>query len=296
MYNALTRELLDVRGLARDEGKGHDTRDVHLGAVDVHIEAELLSDALDVLETLLVVGTSTTDPDLDVVLDEERGDFPKGADDTLEGGRDVGEVGNTTTDEEDLALLVLRSTEHEVEDSAGVVEGLGLGGSTRVLTVVGELAGEAGGGDGVGVDDGSTTTSDESPHTALAVEDGKLERGTSLSIHLSDVSLLLAHLATERSRELKRRADVDGGLAILGSSWYAESSCAASDSPLGTALELSSLIDLTGKIKEVDLGGGGILVGDDDQGVDLEVSEMGQRSSLMRDGCEGDTHVNWQST
>ena len=284
MYNALTRELLDVCGLARDEGKGHDTGDVHLGAVDVHVETELLADALDVLETLLVVGTSTTDPDLDVVLDEEGCDLPEGADDTLESGSNVGEVGNTTTDEENLALLVLGSTEHEVEDSAGVVEGLGLGGSTRVLTVVGELAGETSGGDGVGVDDGSTTTSDESPHTALAVEDGKLEGSTSLSVHLGDVGLLLAHLTTERSRELKRRTNVNGGLAILGSSWYAEGSCAAGDSPLGTALELSSLVDLAGKIQEVDLGGGGILVGDDDQGVDLKVSAMGQRSSLKREG------------
>jgi hypothetical protein len=50
----------------------------------VHVEAELLADTLDVLETLLVVRTGTTDPDLDVVLDEKGGDFPQGADDTLE--------------------------------------------------------------------------------------------------------------------------------------------------------------------------------------------------------------------
>ena len=42
----------------------------------------------------------------------------------------VGEVGNTATNEEDLALGVHRCAEHEVEDSAGVVEGLGLGGCT----------------------------------------------------------------------------------------------------------------------------------------------------------------------
>lgn len=81
----LTRELLDVGGLARDERQRHDTRDVHLGAVDVHVEAELLTNILDVLQPLLVVGAGTTDPDLDLVLDELGSNFPQGADDTLEG-------------------------------------------------------------------------------------------------------------------------------------------------------------------------------------------------------------------
>lgn len=103
----------------------------------------------------------------------------------------VGEVSNTTTDEEDLALWVLRSAEHEVEDSTGVVESLGLGWGTRVFTIVGELRGEPRRGDGIGVDDGSTTTSDESPDATVAVEDGQLERRTSLCVHLRDVGLLL---------------------------------------------------------------------------------------------------------
>lgn len=227
---------------------------MHLGAVDVHVEAELLADTLDVLETLLVVGAGTTDPDLDVVLDEERCDFPQSADDTLESRGDVGKVGNTSTDEENLALWVLRSTEHEVEDSTGVVEGLCLGGSTRVLTVVGELTGETSRGDGVGVNDGRTTTSDQGPDAAGSVEDGQLEGSTSLSVHLSNVRFLLAHLTTEGSGELHRWADIDGLLSILlGSSWYAESCRAASNSPLGTALELSSLVKLGSEIQEVNL-------------------------------------------
>lgn len=227
---------------------------MHLRAVHVHVEVEFLADVLDVLETLLVVGASTADPDLDVVLDEERCNFPQGADDTLEGGGDVGEVGNTTTDEEDLALGVLGSAEHEVENSAGVVEGLGLGGSTRVFTVVGEFASETGRGDGVGVHDGSTTTSDESPHTASGVENGELERSTSLCVHLSDVGLLLAHLATERSGEVQRGPDIDGLLAVLeGRSSDAEGGCAASDSPFRTALKFSGLVNLGSKIEEVDV-------------------------------------------
>src|SRR5699024_4389770 len=113
----------------------------------------LFTNGLDVLQTLLVVGTSTADPDLDLVLVEGSGDLPQSADDTLEGGSNVGEVGNTTTDEEDLALGVNGGPEQEVEDGTGVVVGLSLGGSTRVLTVVGELADEASGGNGIRVDD-----------------------------------------------------------------------------------------------------------------------------------------------
>ena len=70
--------------LARDERERDDTRDVHLWAEDVHVEVELLADGLDVLETFLVVGSSTADPDGDAVLDEERSDLAEGANDTFE--------------------------------------------------------------------------------------------------------------------------------------------------------------------------------------------------------------------
>ena len=272
----LCSELLDVGSvLAGDKSKRDDTGDVHLGTKDVHVELELLTDGLDVLETLLVVGASTADPDLDVVLDEERSDLTEGADDTLEGGGDVGEVGNTTTDEEDLALGVHGSTEHEVKDGSGVVEGLGLGGSTRVLAVVGKLTGVTSRGNGIGVDDRGTTTSDEGPDTTAAVEDGQLEGSTGLGVHLGDVGLLLGHLTTERSGELHGRADIDRDLGVLlVSDVQAESSGRASDGPLGTTLELGSLIDLGSQVEEVDLSGGGIGVGDNDERVDLEVATV----------------------
>lgn len=70
--------------LAGDQSERHNARHVHLGAENVHVELELLTDGLDVPETFLVVGSSATHPDLNVVLDEEGGDFADGADDTLE--------------------------------------------------------------------------------------------------------------------------------------------------------------------------------------------------------------------
>lgn len=60
-----------------------------LRTVDLDVQLQLLTGRLDVLETLLVVGTSTTDPDLDVVLDQDGSEFSQGAYDTLEGGGDV---------------------------------------------------------------------------------------------------------------------------------------------------------------------------------------------------------------
>lgn len=207
----LRAKLLDVGGLSA-EGQGNDAGDVHLGTKDVHVEMQLLADGLDVLEPLLVVGTSSPDPDLGLVLDEDGSDFSESADDALEGGGYVGEVCNAAADEEDLALWPQRSTEHEVEDGAGVVVSLGLGGSTRVLSVVGELGDVSRRGDGVCVDDGCTTAGDEGPDAAVGVEDGELEGGTRLGVHVGDIFLLLAHLAAKGSREVHGRAGVDGDL------------------------------------------------------------------------------------
>jgi hypothetical protein len=286
--NCLCAEFLDVALLAL-KSKGNDTADVHLGAIDVHVQAELHTDRLDVLETLLVVGTSTADPNLDLVLVENGSDLAEGADDTLEGAGNVGEVGNTTTDEEDLALGVERGTQHQVEDGTGVVESLSLGGSAGVLSVVSKLANETSGGNGIGVDNGSTTTGNEGPYTAAGVEDGQLEGGTSLGVHVGDELLLLGQLTTEGGGELHRRAGVDVDLAISrGDDGGAEGSRAAGNSPLGTALELSSLVKLGGQIQEVDLGGGGVSVGDNNQRVDLEVGEL----AVNVDGVQARDEVN----
>lgn len=57
--------------LTGHESQGHNTGDVHLRAKDVHVEAQLASDGLDVLETFLVVGAGAANPDLHLVLDEQ---------------------------------------------------------------------------------------------------------------------------------------------------------------------------------------------------------------------------------
>jgi hypothetical protein len=179
--------------------------------------------------------------------------------------------------------------EHEVENSAGVVESLGLGGSTGVLAVVGKLRSEASRGNGISVDNGSTATSDESPNAASGVEDGELEGSTSLGVHLSNVCLLLAHLTTERRGEVHGRASVNRDLAVLGGTrGSAESSGRAGNGPLDTALKLGGLVNLGGKIEEVDIGRCDLLVRDDDERVDLEVGEL----AVDVDGVQAGDEVN----
>jgi hypothetical protein len=90
LFHPLALELLDTSVvLSRHESERDDTGNVHLRTEDVHVKAELDADGLDVLETLLVVGTGAADPDLDLVLDEERGDLTESADNTLESGSDL---------------------------------------------------------------------------------------------------------------------------------------------------------------------------------------------------------------
>lgn len=97
-------------------------------------------------------------------------------------------VGNTATDEEDTALGVNRSTQHEVKNGTSIEIGLSLSGSTRVLSVVGQFTGETRRSDGVRVHNRSTTTSDEGPHSANGVKDSKLKRSTGLSIERCDIT------------------------------------------------------------------------------------------------------------
>ena len=90
LFLPLALELLDARVvLSGNKSERDDAGDVHLGTENVHVKAELNADSLDVLETLLVVGTSAADPDLDLVLDEKRCDLTESADDTLESGSDL---------------------------------------------------------------------------------------------------------------------------------------------------------------------------------------------------------------
>lgn len=50
----------------------------------MHVELQLFTNGFDVLETFLVVGACTADPDLHFVLNERWGELAEGADDAFE--------------------------------------------------------------------------------------------------------------------------------------------------------------------------------------------------------------------
>jgi hypothetical protein len=84
---------------------------------------------------------------------------------------------------------------------------------------------------------------------------------------------LLGHLTTERSGELQWGAGIDVNL-VTGGGTETKSGGRAGNGPFGSALKLGGLVDLCGKVQKVDFGGGLLGVGDNNQGVDLEVGEL----------------------
>ena len=86
LYTLVTTELLHrlLILLAWHQCKRHDPRNVHIRAIDVHVELELLTHRLDVLQTFLVVGSSAANPYLNLVFDKGGGNFAEGTDDSLE--------------------------------------------------------------------------------------------------------------------------------------------------------------------------------------------------------------------
>ena len=66
----------------------------------------------------MVVGSSTANEDLDLVADQLVLELFESTNDALEGGGDVGKVGNTSTNDENLALGVGCTAGDEVDYDA----------------------------------------------------------------------------------------------------------------------------------------------------------------------------------
>lgn len=85
-------KFLDMRRLSGHQGQRHDTTDVHIWTINMHVQLELLSNGLDVLQALLEVGTRSANPDRGLVLDQRRCKFSQSTNDTLESGSDLENV------------------------------------------------------------------------------------------------------------------------------------------------------------------------------------------------------------
>ncbi len=77
---------------------------------DLDWDAQTLSEKTHRLKTFLVVWTTTADEDFDLVVDEGIFVFLKGTDDTLEGSSNIGEVGDTTSDDKDFSFRIRLAT------------------------------------------------------------------------------------------------------------------------------------------------------------------------------------------
>ncbi len=62
----------------------HDTADMHIRSVYVHVQLQLLTHGLDVFETFLVIGACATDPNRYFVFGQGGGEFSESADDAFE--------------------------------------------------------------------------------------------------------------------------------------------------------------------------------------------------------------------
>lgn len=121
------------------------------------------------------------------------------------------------------------------------------------------------------VDDRCSSSSNHGPNASILVQDSQLEGGTSLGVQFLNISLLLGQLTSERSGEIHWWTSIN----TLGSSSNKSNVLGSSGKgPLGTGLELGSLIYLGSQIQVVDLGrvlGCGV---EDDQRIDFEVGEV----------------------
>jgi hypothetical protein len=97
------------------KSEGYDLSDVCVWAEDADRDAQALTEEAHGLETFLVVGSTSTNKDLDRVSGQLTLELLEGTDNALEGGSDIGKVGNTTTNDEDLSLGVGSSASDEVD-------------------------------------------------------------------------------------------------------------------------------------------------------------------------------------
>jgi hypothetical protein len=168
-------------------------------------------------------------------------------------------------------------------------------------------------GDGVRVDDRSSSTGNHGPDATLGVEDGELEGGTGRTVELGDVGFLGGEVATETGRikrkgervstatkegrekpereDVRRRPEhgrtlVRRDLAASDNRLRVDNRSVTSDSPLGTDDELGGLVKLGSHVEVRDLD---LTVGvlDGDEGVDLEVGEV----EVDVDGVKADDEV-----
>mmetsp|Transcript_52310 Transcript_52310/g.122892 ORF Transcript_52310/g.122892 Transcript_52310/m.122892 type:complete len:416 (-) Transcript_52310:223-1470(-) len=236
-------EVRLVQHIGEAQGHWNHRRDVRLGAIDFHSQSELVAGDFQLLQALQIVRAGSATPDVDLVFLDLIRKHLKSLDQACESGRDVSEVCDTSSDDQELALWVLVAA-HQGEDCLGIREGLLCGGSSRIFSIIGQLLSPAVVRHGVRVHNRCATTSYHGPDTALIVEDGQLQGSTGLPVQLSNEGLFRIGSSTKRRWPIQF-------------------------APLLGAQERSSLVDLCDEVQ-----GHYLVVREQGNRIDLEVCEV----------------------
>mmetsp|Transcript_110320 Transcript_110320/g.351639 ORF Transcript_110320/g.351639 Transcript_110320/m.351639 type:complete len:774 (-) Transcript_110320:597-2918(-) len=184
------RELRQGLGHAglRDERIAHDRREMRLGAEDLGGHADVLASALHQCEAFGVVRPSPAHPHTRAAGLQRGPELLQSPHQALERAGDIREVGNTTTNQQDLAVRFGRAR-HDSQDDLRVLIDEVFRRVARILSIIGKLLGEAILADRVGVDDAGATSGNECPDASLAIQKGELQGSPGAAVQLVNGSL-----------------------------------------------------------------------------------------------------------
>lgn len=89
--------------------------DMGIGSKDLYLNSKRLTKESHGLQTLLIIGSATSDEDLDFMCLYFLLVLLEGANDALESRRNIREIGNTTADDENLAIRARSATCDQVD-------------------------------------------------------------------------------------------------------------------------------------------------------------------------------------
>mmetsp|Transcript_32485 Transcript_32485/g.92072 ORF Transcript_32485/g.92072 Transcript_32485/m.92072 type:complete len:254 (+) Transcript_32485:49-810(+) len=191
-----------VKGDHVVDGELADAGHAGLGAIHLHREADLATQGAHGCQAALVVGATAPHKDLDLGCLQLLGHLPHGLDDPLEGGSDVCEVGNASSNDERTAPAV-GVVGGALQHGAGILVRLACVGGPAVLAIVAQLCRKSQVPHRVGIDHAGAAAGHQVPHAALGVEDGELEGGAGGLVHLHHLGLVGCELLPKRPRKLQ---------------------------------------------------------------------------------------------
>mmetsp|Transcript_32634 Transcript_32634/g.83375 ORF Transcript_32634/g.83375 Transcript_32634/m.83375 type:complete len:509 (-) Transcript_32634:43-1569(-) len=184
------------------DGELADVGHAGLGAVHLHVQAQLSTERAHGGQPALVVGPAAAHEELHLGGHHLVAHLAQRADDAGEGDGDVGEVGDAAADEQ-RAPPAVRCGGGALQHGLGVRVRLVRVGRAAVLPVVAQLVRQAQVAHSVGVDDARAAAGDEAPHAAGRVENRQLQACAGALVHVAHHALVHAHRLAKGHRELE---------------------------------------------------------------------------------------------